>query len=43
MVNEDEEYKNVKFDKIPGLKPVFKKDGGLRQRMTKLEEDCRGN
>ncbi len=24
---EDEEYKNVKFDKIPALKPVFTKDG----------------
>jgi acetyl-CoA C-acetyltransferase len=24
---EDEEYKNVNFDKIPGLKPVFTKDG----------------
>lgn len=24
---QDEEYKNVKFDKIPGLKPVFTKDG----------------
>ena len=24
---EDEEYKNVKFDKIPELNPVFKKDG----------------
>jgi acetyl-CoA C-acetyltransferase len=24
---EDEEYKNVMFDKIPGLKPVFQKDG----------------
>lgn len=24
---EDEEYKSVNFDKIPGLKPVFKKDG----------------
>ncbi len=24
---EDEEYKNVKFEKIPGLKPVFAKDG----------------
>ncbi len=24
---EDEEYKNVKFDKIPTLKPVFTKDG----------------
>lgn len=24
---EDEEYKNVMFDKIPGLKPVFVKDG----------------
>jgi acetyl-CoA C-acetyltransferase len=27
VVNHDEEYKNVKFDKIPGLNPVFKKDG----------------
>ncbi len=27
VVAEDEEYKAVKFDKIPGLKPVFKKDG----------------
>lgn len=27
VVTEDEEYKAVKFDKIPGLKPVFKKDG----------------
>lgn len=24
---EDEEFKNVNFDKIPGLKPVFTKDG----------------
>lgn len=24
---EDEEYKNVSFDKIPGLKPVFTKEG----------------
>lgn len=24
---EDEEYKNVNFDKIPGLKPAFQKDG----------------
>lgn len=27
VVSEDEEFKSVKFDKIPGLKPVFKKDG----------------
>ncbi|MCC6399339.1 MAG: acetyl-CoA C-acyltransferase [Flavobacteriales bacterium] len=27
VVSEDEEYKNVSFDKIPGLKPVFQKDG----------------
>lgn len=27
LVKEDEEYKNVSFDKIPGLKPVFVKDG----------------
>lgn len=24
---EDEEFKNVRFDKIPGLRPVFSKDG----------------
>ncbi|MEP3386912.1 MAG: acetyl-CoA C-acyltransferase [Reichenbachiella sp.] len=27
IMTEDEEYKNVKFDKIPGLRPVFNKDG----------------
>src|SRR5882672_3608141 len=27
MFGEDEEYKNVNFDKIPGLKPVFTKEG----------------
>lgn len=27
LISEDEEYKNVNFDKIPGLRPVFKKDG----------------
>lgn len=27
VISEDEEYKAVKFDKIPALKPVFKKDG----------------
>jgi acetyl-CoA C-acetyltransferase len=27
VVSEDEEYKNVSFDKIPALKPVFQKDG----------------
>ncbi|GAB4140978.1 MAG: acetyl-CoA C-acyltransferase [Bacteroidia bacterium] len=27
VVSEDEEYKNVFMDKIPGLKPVFQKDG----------------
>jgi acetyl-CoA C-acetyltransferase len=26
-INEDEEFKNVNFDKIPNLKPVFTKDG----------------
>lgn len=26
---EDEEYKNVKFDKIPALAPAFKKDGTI--------------
>ncbi|KAF9581756.1 erg10, acetyl-CoA C-acetyltransferase [Lunasporangiospora selenospora] len=28
IIAEDEEYKNVKFDKIPGLKPVFQKENG---------------
>lgn len=27
LMGEDEEYKNVNFDKIPALKPVFGKDG----------------
>ena len=27
VFNEDEEYKNVNFDKIPGLKPAFTKEG----------------
>ena len=27
MMTEDEEYKNVMFDKIPGLRPAFTKDG----------------
>lgn len=27
VVKEDEEFKNVKFEKIPQLKPVFSKDG----------------
>jgi acetyl-CoA C-acetyltransferase len=27
LFKEDEEYKNVKLDKIPQLKPVFQKDG----------------
>src|ERR1043165_8277178 len=27
LFNEDEEYKNVNFEKIPGLKPVFTKEG----------------
>ncbi len=27
LVTEDEEFKNVKFEKIPGLRPVFSKEG----------------
>lgn len=27
VVSEDEEYKNVRFDKIPSLRPVFSKEG----------------
>lgn len=27
IVDQDEEYKNVKFDKIPSLRPVFEKEG----------------
>ena len=29
MVTEDEEYKSVRFEKIPGLRPVFSKDGSV--------------
>ncbi len=29
IVSEDEEYKNVKFEKIPGLRPVFSKEGSV--------------
>ncbi len=29
LMTEDEEYKNVDFSKIPGLKPVFTKDGSV--------------
>lgn len=29
VVVEDEEYKNVKLDKIPSLRPVFQKDGTI--------------
>lgn len=29
IINEDEEYKNVKMEKIPNLRPVFKKDGSV--------------
>ncbi len=28
VMNEDEEYKNVKMEKIPNLRPVFQRDGG---------------
>jgi acetyl-CoA C-acetyltransferase len=40
IIKEDEEYKTVKFDKIPTLRPVFKKDGeyhddGLRDSFIK--------
>lgn len=27
LISEDEEYKNVNFDKIPGLRPAFTKEG----------------
>ena len=29
MVTEDEEYKNVKMEKIPTLRPVFNKEGTI--------------
>jgi acetyl-CoA C-acetyltransferase len=29
VISEDEEYKKVDFNKIPGLKPVFQKDGTI--------------
>ena len=28
-ISEDEEYKNVNFDKVPGLRPAFTKDGSV--------------
>ncbi|MFT5570299.1 MAG: acetyl-CoA C-acetyltransferase [Cyclobacteriaceae bacterium] len=29
IMDQDEEYKNVRFDKIPGLRPVFNKEGSV--------------
>lgn len=29
VMSEDEEYRNVKFEKIPSLRPVFNKDGSV--------------
>lgn len=29
VISEDEEYKNVKIEKIPSLRPVFQKDGTI--------------
>lgn len=29
IISEDEEYRNVKLDKIPNLRPVFEKDGTI--------------
>ena len=29
IINEDEEYKNVRMDKIPTLRPVFDKEGAI--------------
>ena len=29
VISEDEEYKNVKLEKIPSLRPVFQKDGSV--------------
>ncbi len=29
IMSEDEEYRNVKFEKIPSLRPVFNKDGSV--------------
>lgn len=29
IMDEDEEFRNVNFDKIPGLRPVFNKDGSV--------------
>ena len=36
IVDEDEEYKNVKFDKITSLKPAFQADGMLAVRVFRL-------
>ena len=29
VIDEDEEFKKVNFDKFPSLRPVFKKDGSV--------------
>ena len=29
IISEDEEYKNVKMEKIPNLRPVFDKEGTI--------------
>lgn len=31
IVSEDEEFKKVSFDKLPQLKPVFVKEGGVER------------
>lgn len=37
VVSGDEEFHNVKFDKIPTLKPVFKSDGACAVGFSKLQ------
>ena len=40
VVNEDEEYKNVKMEKIPQLKPVFVKDSTVTDQNASTLNDA---
>lgn len=42
IINEDEEFKNVKFDKIPSLRPAFTKDGTVTAANSSTINDGAG-
>ncbi|MBL0317626.1 MAG: acetyl-CoA C-acyltransferase [Flavobacteriales bacterium] len=39
-ISEDEEYKNVNFDKVPALKPAFSKEGTVTAANASTMNDC---